>query len=730
MDLPPKGIDPEATMHGIPFDSLVSLAPVSDPYGDQIGLGSVSMRDPRSHEDDATASVFSNLALRPITSRTSVDPNTAYNSSPTMPINPQLASVQAMDGLVHRPASTHSASLRFAPVPGWDQLTDTDGEQDDDDAAYQSRLAFEDRELAEEAVPLRSSPDEVIRGSHGLIRSSMLNDRRHVLAISSVGSVTLWDIIKGICVGEFDSHHVRRACLDSGLIAPSLQAHWRPETTPGDTLDTVKERIEGQGVTPLWCSVDAKSGLLTVHLEEPRCFEAELYLDEIGDCIDLHTVKEDQRGQVARWILRNLFDGFVRAQVAKRGSSGSPVPEGESYRSIATPAIETAGGKQGPSTPGMTIGLATLAKTPAISPRGSTPLLSPTPYRPGMPTFSSLGPGSRPENGSSSPSVGGGDYFSQLPGTNKAPSTEAEAAAATTNGTEAGGAQSSGSAGGLMSKLRFGKSKGDKADVSIDTIAPPTTATDASRDVGQPGLKDAQSTHSVLEQLFAKPLTPLSWRETPRLPFAPDMAIILSESSADAGSWEVIYRGLVRSTSDDVAVLEDRGPVWLLDFLLGNRVVARDPVKLSFTLQPWLSKPDGFGGLGSAPMPDMPSGNARLTATRCLRIKKTAAYVCEKLEIVSPRSRAGSIAASRRSSVDRGSLRAMTALDATTPPPAAAAAAAAAEDRPPHELVEILCNDQVLPNSMTLAQAQRFVFRASGDIRLEYRWKNAPLPSM
>jgi WD repeat-containing protein 48 len=43
----------------------------------------------------------------------------------------------------------------------------------------------------------------------------------------------------------------------------------------------------------------------------------------------------------------------------------------------------------------------------------------------------------------------------------------------------------------------------------------------------------------------------------------------------------------------------------------------------------------------------------------------------------------------------------------------------------PHEMIEILCNDVVLPVDVTLAQCQRFYWRAGGDIKLEYRSKRS-----
>ncbi len=400
-------------MHGVPFDSLISLAPVSDPYGDRIGLGSVSMRDPRGHGDE---SIFSTAPLRSIASRMSMDqssimlPSTAARSPIVSPVNPALASVQAM-GTPHRPASTRSASLRFAPTDqmyepeglgkSWESGSEAEtsaankmanlrlhgqaeGEGaggntieedavDEDDLAYQARMAFEDRELAEEATPLRQKPDAIIRGSHGLIRSSMLNDRRHVITIDSTGSVMLWDIIKGICVGDFDRAEVEKAALESNQIPYTFMRKWRPEQTPGDTLEVVKERIEGQGVTPLWCSAETRSGALTVHIEEPRCFEAEFYIDEFADCVDLSNFKEDQRGQVARWLLRK----FVRWLCPSRERDAQCQRQCW-YSSATTDAgvgHDRTCTKEGPFTPGMTMGLATPAKTPALTPGPSMPLL-------------------------------------------------------------------------------------------------------------------------------------------------------------------------------------------------------------------------------------------------------------------------------------------------------------------------------------------------------------------
>ncbi len=764
MGLPPADVPLAATMHGIPFDSLVSLAPISDPYGDKIGLGSVSMRDPRAHADD---SMLASGPLRSIASRVSMDQSSimvasAARSPVAAPFNNQLANVQAMD-MPNRPASTRSASLRFAPTDqtfepeglgkSWESGSETDASagagqagklrfrqrpaggavggidedaDDDDDQAYQARLAFEDRELAEEARALRRRPDAVIRGSHGLIRSSMLNDRRHVITIDSTGAVMLWDIIKGVCLGDFDRDEVERAALESNLIPYTFLRKWRPEQTPGDTLEVVKERIEGQGVTPLWCSAETRGGALTVHVEEPRCFEAEFYVDEFKDCLDPSFFKEDQRGQVARWLLRNLFAGFVEAESTMRNAARSDnvLPETPAWDRIARVH------RSGPFTPGMTMGLATPAKTPAL------------PSHPSNPLFLGLTPGDRTALPTASTLQGASDYFSaqgsnpagaaasaarvpQTPGTR---SDEAANGQPVTPGVGVGAANGNGTGGGsgFMNKFRFGKKQADKADAGVDS------ADEAKKKAAEAAAEASDESQRVvthaqrLDELFSKALTPASLDEMPRLPLPPDTAVIISQSSADAGSWEAVYRGLVSCTGDDAEVLERTAPLWLLECLLNNGVVAREPVKLSFTLTPWRpAGADGFGGYGlgvEQPMPEMPTGNARLTATRCLRVKKACSYVAEKLELGSPRSRTASINASTRSSVDAAAgpgLGMTKNADAQGVQHNAAVGAELA----PHEMIEILCNDVVLPVDVTLAQCQRFYWRAGGDIKLEYRSK-------
>jgi WD repeat-containing protein 48 len=125
-----------------------------------------------------------------------------------------------------------------------------------------------------------------------------------------------------------------------------------------------------------------------------------------------------------------------------------------------------------------------------------------------------------------------------------------------------------------------------------------------------------------------------------------------------------------------------------------------------------------------------------------LRIKKSCAYVAEKLELAhTSSSRNHSIAGSRRPSVDptsplhrASSGLSMTALanaanaaaakrrgEASSPPSAASSVRSMSHLPDAVDLIEILCNDIVLPLNTTLAEVQRFYWRSSGDPELRYR---------
>lgn len=89
--------------------------------------------------------------------------------------------------------------------------------------------------------------------------------------------------------------------------------------------------------------------------------------------------------------------------------------------------------------------------------------------------------------------------------------------------------------------------------------------------------------------LLSGTLTPPTSNEAPNLNLSPSISLLLSEESYPG--WKTIYRGTVASTWSDVAKLEDAMPVWLLEYLLTNKVGAVVPIsKIGFVLMPWLGE--------------------------------------------------------------------------------------------------------------------------------------------
>ncbi|QRV93413.1 WD repeat-containing protein [Ceratobasidium sp. AG-Ba] len=178
-------------------------------------------------------------------------------------------------------------------------------------------------------VPLCTEPADVIAGSYGLVRSVVLNDRIHALSVDTRGEVAVWDVVRGICRGVFT--------LDQSTSGGSQKI------SPREALDLVRDRIEGESMTPAWASVDTRVGDLTVHLIEPKCFDAEVYADEI-EWLDVKALaggEEDSehRLNLGKWVLANLFAEFIRAELAMSAELAAPTPRANTSGLPAPSAI-------------------------------------------------------------------------------------------------------------------------------------------------------------------------------------------------------------------------------------------------------------------------------------------------------------------------------------------------------------------------------------------------------
>ncbi|KAI9619409.1 hypothetical protein H4Q26_014171 [Puccinia striiformis f. sp. tritici PST-130] len=461
---------------------------------------------------------------------------------------------------------------------------------------------------AAEAIPLRDSADDLILGCSGLIKTELMNDGRHAITIDTIGRIAIWDIIGCTCKGIFDPEEVERE-LDPF------------EPFSSDLLKLVKQRIEGEATVGPWCTVETQTGLLAVHLDESRCFEGEVYADEAELSEELLAqMKEDHRLSLGKWILKNLFGGFLDHQTQVRAQNEiAAKPPNEIGSSASTNAVDPRGDTtHWPRTPGMTIALATPALTPAILPDLKTVV--------GLNDEERLDTGGLTPGGLDSSTEASSSYGSSLnpipspmrvspaPASNDSLSRDdkgqmAESPTASWTSTTTSSSAVQLNSANIFSRFRS-LGRGPKRRSSQDPTAPPVISNPIPfREDGDRAEQDGQ--RPILIERRKLQQTQMAKRFSASLLNHKRQSY--SEEEPESGAWESCRVGL--------------------NFLIGNRVSTREggpSIKVTFVLQP-------EGGKEAAGLPELPNGNARLTASRLLRMKKVASYVSQKLELSHPR---------------------------------------------------------------------------------------------
>ena len=241
-----QGPEDESMLYGIPLRSLVRLTSPLDPY--------TTYTLPRS-KDPEVATLYSAASIKSVPRASALrSPQRTFITPHTTP----LLSSRTED-------TTHQVSS--------------------------ARADYEEREIAADAIPLCGIPDFVIEGDHGLVRSIMLNDRIHALTVDTSGEVAIWDVVRAVCCGKFSPEEVAAASHPASTASTSGADL---EGSPREALEAVRERIDGEAVVSPWSSVDTKTGVLTVHMNE-KCFDAEVYADEVGFAHDRQFTDESKR---------------------------------------------------------------------------------------------------------------------------------------------------------------------------------------------------------------------------------------------------------------------------------------------------------------------------------------------------------------------------------------------------------------------------------------------------
>lgn len=311
--------------------------------------------------------------------------------------------------------------------------------------------------------PVRGQPDYAIEGQNGLIKHVVLNDRIRVLTLDTAGEVLMWDLLKCVPIKSFGKRHI----------------------------EDVQQEVTTTATVASWCTVDTRTGSVTVILEENTCFDAEMYADELNfdDGIEF---REDQRFNLGKWVLRYLFSNLITEEI-KRDESfrkqlmsareqqrlqrenaptniqlpQAPANGWHSSGPSSATTLKAGGGAPGATTPGFNIALATPAghSSPMKSTGITNSLASTTEEGAPLEKRMSHQSGSQPRQSTDRNS----DYFSssRMPsseiaspgGANKAPSTPGEGGEEATNPSGEATSKDTPSKTGLFGKkLRMGMS--------------------------------------------------------------------------------------------------------------------------------------------------------------------------------------------------------------------------------------------------------------------------------
>lgn len=213
--------------------------------------------------------------------------STATSRQPTSP-NQKTSELKA-NGLTKKIPLKHMLRLSNAayfPTP----VVSVDSETTDPPAPASGRRSTLDRHSEELVVPhpVRDQPDYAIEGQNGLIKHVMLNDRRRVLTLDTAGEVLMWDLLKCVPIRSFGKRHI----------------------------EDVRDEVATNGTVANWCTVDTRTGSVTVVLEENNCFDAEMYADEL-DLDEKIEFRDDQRINLGKWVLRYLFNNLITEEIQR-----------------------------------------------------------------------------------------------------------------------------------------------------------------------------------------------------------------------------------------------------------------------------------------------------------------------------------------------------------------------------------------------------------------------------
>ncbi|CAN8260393.1 unnamed protein product [Cochlearia groenlandica] len=190
--------------------------------------------------------------------------------------------------------------------------------------------------------PAYKEPSITVPGTQPIVKHEILNNKRQILTKDAAGSVKLWDVTRGVVVEDY------------GKIS----------------FEEKKEELFEMVSIPSWFTVDTRLGCLSLHLETPQCFSAEMYSADLkvsgrpeDDKINL--ARETLKGLLGHWLTKkkhkpkpqvpasgdslSVKDSKKNLIASKSEDSASdPVYPPFEFPSVSCPSIITEGSQGGP----------------------------------------------------------------------------------------------------------------------------------------------------------------------------------------------------------------------------------------------------------------------------------------------------------------------------------------------------------------------------------------------
>ncbi|KAL4304405.1 hypothetical protein GQ457_10G013750 [Hibiscus cannabinus] len=170
-------------------------------------------------------------------------------------------------------------------------------------------------------TPVYKEPIFTIPGTPAIVQHEILNNKRHVLTKDTAGSVKLWDITRGIVIEDY------------GQVS----------------FDEKKEQLFEMVSIPSWFTVDSRLGSLSVHLDTPQSFSAEMYSEDLN----IIGKPEDDKINLGRETLKGKDStprslAHSRIEVDGNAENDPTVYPPFEMSTVSPPSIITEGSQGGP----------------------------------------------------------------------------------------------------------------------------------------------------------------------------------------------------------------------------------------------------------------------------------------------------------------------------------------------------------------------------------------------